>query len=123
MKNPRVLLLYPPEQNWPETLCKPNGSLAYPMLGGALREIDIDVQVYDACVGNSDDNLKEFFYNPTELETGLLRTGVSDERILEMVADFDFIGITSIFSLQETMVLYCCKLIKKHFPEKKIFVL
>ena len=121
MKNPRVLLLYPPEQNWPETLCKPNGSLAYPMLGGALREIDVDVQVYDACVGNSDDNLKEFFYNPTELETGLLRTGVSDERILEIVADFDFIGITSIFSLQETMVLYCCKLIKKHFPEKILF--
>ena len=121
MRNPRVLLLYPPEQNWPETLCKPNGSLAYPMLGGALREIDVDVQVYDACVGNSDDNLKDFFYNPTELDTGLLRTGVSDDRILEMVADFDFIGITSIFSLQETMVLYCCKLIKKHFPEKILF--
>ncbi len=37
--DPRVLLLYPPEQNWPETLCKPNGSLAYPMLGGAFRVI------------------------------------------------------------------------------------
>ena len=38
-----VLLLYPPEQNWPETLCKPNGSLAYPRFGGALRENYIEV--------------------------------------------------------------------------------
>ena len=83
-KDPRVLLLYPPEQNWPETLCKPNGSLAYPMLGGALRDINVDVEVYDACVGNKDDDLKKFFFNPTELETGLLRTGVSDERILQI---------------------------------------
>ena len=49
-KNPRVLLLYPPEQNWPDTLCKPNGSLAYPMLGGALRDINIDVEVYHLIV-------------------------------------------------------------------------
>jgi len=121
MKSPRVLLLYPPEQNWSGTLCKPNGSLAYPMLGGALREIDVEVEVYDACVGNSEDNFEKFFFNPTELDSGLLRTGVSDDRILDVVKDFDFVGITSIFSLQETMVLHCCKLIKKHFPEKILF--
>ena len=51
----------------------------------------------------------------------MLRTGVTDERILKMVKDFDFIGITSIFSLQETMVLHCCRLIKKHYPEKILF--
>ena len=117
-KDPRVLLLYPPEQNWPETLCKPNGSLAYPMLAGALRDINVDVEIYDACVGNNQDDFKKFFYNPTELKTGLLRTGVSDERILQIVEDFDVIGLTSIFSLQETMVLHCCRLIKKYFPEK-----
>tara|TARA_X000001388_G_scaffold77578_1_gene79169 strand:- start:3531 stop:5102 length:1572 start_codon:yes stop_codon:yes gene_type:complete len=120
-RNPRVLLLYPPEQNWPDTLCKPNGSLAYPMLGGALRDMGVDVEVYDACVGNDNDNYKDFFFNPTPLDSGLLRTGVTDERILEVVKDFDFVGITSIFSLQETMVLHCCKLIKKHFPEKILF--
>ena len=118
IREPRVLLMYPPEQNWEKTLCKPNGSLAYPMLGGALRRIGVDVEVYDACVGNDDDNYKDFFFNPTKLKTGLLRTGVSDERILEVVKDFDIIGLTSIFSLQETMVLHCCKLIKKHYPEK-----
>ena len=120
-KNPRVLLLYPPEQNWPDTLCKPNGSLAYPMIGGALRDMGVEVKVYDACVGNKDDDYKKFFFTPTALKSGLLRTGVSDERILQMAANFDFIGITSIFSLQETMVLHCCRLIKKHFPEKILF--
>mgnify|MGYP003127197970 CR=1 FL=1 len=69
---PRVLLLYPPEQNWPETLCKPNGSLAYPMLGGALRDIDVDVEVYDACVGNSDDDFKKFFFILDYLELEFL---------------------------------------------------
>ena len=100
-----VLLLYPPEQNWENTLCKPNGSLAYPMLAGALREIDTHVEIYDACVGNNEDDTDSFFYTPTVLPSGLLRTGVSDERILEVVKDFDIIGITSIFSLQEPLLL------------------
>lgn len=115
---PRVLLLYPPEQNWKNTMCKPNGSLAYPALAGVLRRMNVDVQIYDACVGNDDDNHLDFFYSPIELDSGLLRTGVTDERILNVVKDYDFIGITSIFSLQETMVLHCCRLIKKHYPEK-----
>ena len=37
---PKVLLLYPPEQRWPDMMVKPNGSLAYPALGGALRDIN-----------------------------------------------------------------------------------
>ncbi len=41
IRNPKVLLLYPPSQTWPGYMCKPNGSLAYPMLGGALREAGI----------------------------------------------------------------------------------
>ena len=112
-----VLLLYPPEQNWPETLCKPNGSLAYPMLGGALRENDIEVDVYDACVGNDEDNLNDIFYKSTPLSSGMLRTGVSDDRIMEVVDKYDIIGITSIFSHQETIVLKTIKLIKIYFPE------
>ena len=94
---PRVLLLYPPEQRWPGMMVKPNGSLAYPALGGALREIDCYVEVYDACIGNDDDNIEEF-YKSKELPSGLVRTGMSDKRILEVVKDFDIIGITSIFS-------------------------
>jgi len=116
-KEPRVLLLYPPEQRWPGFMVKPNGSLAYPMLAAALKEIDCYVEVYDACVGNDDDDINEF-YKSTELPTGLIRTGVSDERIVEVIEDFDIIGITSIFSAQETMVLHCAKLIKENYPDK-----
>jgi len=117
MEDPKVLLLYPPEQRWPGFMVKPNGSLAYPMLAGALHQIDCHVEVYDACIGNDEDDIAEF-YKSTELPSGLLRTGVSDERILEVVKDFDVIGITSIFSSQETMVLHCVKIIKKEYPDK-----
>ena len=66
---PRVLLLYPPEQRWPGFMVKPNGSLAYPLLAAALKEIDCYVEVYDACVGNDDDDINEL-YKSTELPTG-----------------------------------------------------
>ena len=121
MKNIKILLLYPPEQSWPNTMVKPNGSLAYPYLGGALRNIDVEVDVYDACVGNDDDNLDDFFHKTTKLTNGMTKAGVSDARILEVVNDYDAIGITSIFSQQETQVLSCARLIKKHYPNKLLF--
>jgi len=117
-KEIKVLLLYPPAQSWPDTMCKPNGSLAYPMLAGALMEKGIEVEIYDACVGNDEDDLEDVFYNSTKLPSGLLRTGVSEERILEKVRDFDVVGFTSIFSSQETILLSTAKLIKKAFSEK-----
>ena len=81
MKEIKVLLLYPPEQAWPGTMVKPNGSLAYPYLGGALRDIGVEVRVYDACVGGSSDNLDDFFNKSIQLPSGMIKTGVSDERI------------------------------------------
>lgn len=114
----KVALLYPPEQNWSDTMCKPNGSLAYPMLGGALIEAGIEVKVFDACVGNEKDDLNEVFYKSSPLPSGMLRTGVSNERILEEVSDCDIVGMTSIFSHQETMVLETAKLIKRTYPGK-----
>ena len=116
----KVMLLYPPEQNWPDTMCKPNGSLAYPMLAGALLEAGIEVEIYDACVGDASDDLQQTFYNSVELPNGMLRTGVTDKRILSKISDSDIIGLTSIFSHQESMVLHTVKLIKKHYPEKLI---
>ena len=52
MKDIKILLLYPPEQSWPGSIVKPNGSLAYPYLAGSLRDISVESYVYDACVGN-----------------------------------------------------------------------
>lgn len=115
----RVLLLYPPNQTLPGIMCKPNGSLAYPSLGGSLRRHGVDVAVFDACVGGDSDPLDEvFFRSSEELPTGMLRTGVGDERILQEAADYDIIGVTSIFTEQETMVLHCARIIKEAFPEK-----
>ena len=121
MKEIKILLLYPPEQSWPGTMVKPNGSLAYPYLGGALRDINIETYVYDACVGNNDDNLDDFFNKSIELPSGMIKTGVTDERILEVASKYDAVGITSIFSQQETQVLHCAKIIKKKFPNKLLF--
>lgn len=118
LRDVRVLLLYPPTQTIPGFACKPNGSLAYPNLGGALRRHGVDVRVFDACVGDGDDSLDEIFANPTALPSGMLRTGVSDQRILAEVADFDVVGITSIFTDQETMVLHCARLIRAAYPDK-----
>ena len=81
MKDVKVTLLYPPHQSWPGSMCKPNGSLAYPNLAGALQKIGVEVEIYDACVGNQKDDLNEVFYRSTELDTGLIRTGVGDDRI------------------------------------------
>jgi Fe-S oxidoreductase len=120
MREIKVTLLYPPEQTWPGSMCKPNGSLAYPMLGGALREAGIEVNVFDACVGNEKDDLHQTFYTSVPLPSGMFRTGTTDERILEEIENSDIIGITSIFSHQETMVLNTIKLIKKHYPNKLV---
>ncbi len=117
----KVLLLYPPEQQWPGCIVKPNGSLAYPYLGGALRDIGVEAHVYDATVGDKNDNTDDFFGKPTKLPSGKLRTGVTDERILEVASNYDIIGITSIFSQQEAMALHCAKIIKKKFPNKILF--
>ena len=121
MKDIKILLLYPPEQTWPGYMCKPNGSLAYPYLGGALRDIGVEAYVYDACVGNEKDNLEDFFHKSKKLPSGMMKTGVSDERILEVVSQFDAVGLTSIFSQQETQVLHCAKIIKKKYPDKVLF--
>ena len=116
----KVTLLYPPAQSWPGTMCKPNGSLAYPNLGGALLAHDVEVVVFDAAVGNDADDLQKTFYEQTPLASGLLRTGVTDERVLSAVADSHIVGITSIFTDQETMVLEMARLIKHAYPEKLI---
>jgi anaerobic magnesium-protoporphyrin IX monomethyl ester cyclase len=124
---PKVLLIYPPAQNLPAenenrpgTICKPNGSLAYPQLAAALNQHGVETSIFDACVGGEGDDLDFIFNNPTQMASGLWRTGVTDEKILAEVRDADIIGLTSIFTDQETMVLQMAKLIKDHFPEKLI---
>jgi anaerobic magnesium-protoporphyrin IX monomethyl ester cyclase len=118
LRDVRVLLLCPPVQAAPGATHKPNGSLAYPNLAGALRDHGVDVRIFDACVGDDDDPLEATFGRPQLLPSGFLRAGVSDQRIVEVVADYDVVSITSIFTDQETMVLHCARLIRSAFPDK-----
>lgn len=122
-KNPRVLLMYAPAQNLPGTVCKPQGALAHLYNAGTLIQHGFEVKIFDACVGDpKKDDLQKTFYRSTKLPSGLLRTGVPDERILEEAADFDVIGFTSIFSNQERMALATIRLIRQAFPDKLIIV-
>jgi len=111
----KVCLLYPPQQTHPNVEPKPEGALAYPSLGAALIEAGHECFVYDACVGNDKDSL-DCFYISIDLPSGLKRTGVNPCRILEEVRDCDIVGITSIFTAQETMALDCARLIKQYLP-------
>jgi anaerobic magnesium-protoporphyrin IX monomethyl ester cyclase len=114
----RVLLLSPPLQTHEWLTNKPNAGLAYPNLAGALRDHGVDVRIFDASVGDDDDPLEEMFAHPTLLPSGFLRTGVSDERILQVAADYDIIGMSSIFTDQETIALHCARLIRAAYPDK-----
>ena len=97
MKTIKVLLLYPPEQSWPGTMVKPNGSLAYPYLGAALRDIGVETYVYDACIGDDNDDLNNFYTKSSKLPTGMIKTGVSDERILEVASYYDVVVLHQFF--------------------------
>ena len=119
-RTPTVLLLYPPMQTDPGVLPKPNGSLAYPCLAAALLKHGVETRIFDACVGSEKDNLNEIFYRSTTLANGLVRTGVSDARIIEEARDADIIGITSIFSAQESITLSTIRLLKTTYPHKLI---
>lgn len=113
IREPRFLLMYSPLQFAPQDTVKPDGSLSLPYIGGALRDAGFEVKILDACVGDEKDQLKDTFYHPVSLPSGLVRVGMSRERIAAEIAHYDVIGISSIFTMQTTMVLELVKLIKE----------
>lgn len=112
--------MYSPLQFAAQDTIKPDGSLSLPYVAGTLREAGFEVSILDASVGNEKDALSETFFSPTKLPSGLIRVGMSEERIAEEIANYDIIGISSIFTLQTTMVLGLIRLIKKVDPEKLV---
>ena len=119
-KEPSFLLLYSPLQFGETEMAKPDGSLSLPYLAGALREAGFRVGLLDLSVGNAKDALEDTFFNPLLLPTGLYRVGMSHDRILEEVAGYDVVGISSIFTAQTRMVLETVRVVKGAFPEKLI---
>ena len=112
--------MYPPLQFAPNDSVKPDGSLSLPYRAGALRDAQFEVKILDACVGAPKDDLKDTFYRSVALPSGLVRIGMSRERIAEEIAGYDVIGISSIFTTQTTMVLDLIRLIKEVDPWKLV---
>lgn len=120
IKQPRFLLMYSALQFAPEEMAKPDGSLSLPYLAGALREAEYDVDILDVSVGGPNDKLEDTFFSTSHLPSGLIRVGMLRERIEHEIADYDVIGISSIFTTQTTMVLDLIRTVKEFAPEKLV---
>jgi anaerobic magnesium-protoporphyrin IX monomethyl ester cyclase len=118
--NPRFLLMYSALQFGPEEMAKPDGSLSLPYLAGAIREAGYDVKILDVSVGDKDEPLKDSFFNTKHLPSGLIRCGMQPERVARQIAEFDVIGVSSIFTTQTTMVLDLIRLAKQTHPDKLV---
>jgi anaerobic magnesium-protoporphyrin IX monomethyl ester cyclase len=117
---PRFLLMYSPLQFGPEEMAKPDGSLSLAYVAGSLRRAGYHVEILDVSVGGKEDRLEDTFFRTTYLESGLIRCGMSPERVAERIADFDVIGISSIFTAQTSMVLELARLVKSVDPRKLV---
>lgn len=113
-KEPKVLLIYPPNQLMDIEVPRPDGSLGILYLAGALRQEGIEVDVLDASVGSDQDNIKDTFFRRVKQPNGLTRIGMTIERIREFVAQgkYNIVGISSIFTPQTSMVLKTARAIK-----------
>lgn len=119
-RDPRFLLAYSALQFGPDEMAKPDGSLSLTYLAGALRDAGYGVKILDVSVGDDDQPLSETFFNTKFLPSGLIRSGMDWERVAEKIADFDVVGVSSIFTTQTTMVLDLIKFVKKVDPTKLV---
>jgi radical SAM superfamily enzyme YgiQ (UPF0313 family) len=110
--------MYSPLQFAPGEMAKPDGSLSLPYVAGALRRAKFDVKIVDVSVGDEHDMLADTFFKPTWLPSGLLRCGMSKERVAQTIKDYDVVGISSIFTTQTSMVFELAKWVKEIDPGK-----
>ena len=111
-KNLKVLVLEPPMQLPIFDKAKPNGSLGPAYLIGALRKSGIEVDYLDATVGLEGADLKNTFYRRRELENGNITYGMNNEELMEVIAKYDIVATSSIFTVQTRMHFEMARLIK-----------
>jgi len=118
-KDPKVLLMYPPNQLMDIEVPRPGGILSLLYLAGALRNAGIEVDLLDATVGAEEDSLQDTFFRRLMQPNGLTRIGMSPERLCAYFADhgYDIIGISSIFTSQTRMALQVARIAKQMNPE------
>jgi radical SAM superfamily enzyme YgiQ (UPF0313 family) len=112
--------MYSPLQYAKEEMAKPDGSLSLPYVAAALRRAGYDVRIFDVSVGNERDSLEDSFFRTSYLPTGLIRCGVSRERVDQEVANVDVVGVSSIFTTQTSMVLELVRWVKEYDPQKLV---
>lgn len=124
MKEPKVLLIYPPIQFLSQESPRPDGSLGLLYLAGALEKAGIQVDVIDAVLGPPEEDLQDTFYNRVLQPNGLIRIGMSFERIHECIAKgaYNIVGINSNFTPQTRMALDVARITKEVDPDILVVV-
>jgi len=93
-----------------------------PYLHAALAAAGFDVDLLDVSIGRpGKDDLQDTFYRQTpdpEIGPDIFRIGMTPGRILEEIASFDVIAISSIFTQQTARCIEIARLVKEAFPEK-----
>ena len=118
IRHPRFLLAFPPQQVTAEEAIRPDGTLALPYLDAALGEAGFDSDILDMSIGTPADRLEDTIYRKVQISERFSRIGMSPERLLEVVADYDVVALTSIFTQQTSQCLQIGSLVKEAFPEK-----
>lgn len=118
MGDPKVLLIYPPNQLNPTETPRPDGSLGPLYLASALDRAGIKNNILDASVGGLNDALENTFYKPAMQANGLIRIGMTDDGIREYIAKggYNVIAIHSNFTPQTRMALRVAQLAKEIDP-------
>jgi len=122
-KEPKILLIYPPNQLMPIEAPRPDGSLGPLYLAGALEQAGFETDILDASVGSTEDNLADTFFRTVLQPNGLMRIGMSLESIKTFVdhGGYTVVGIHSNFTPQTRMVLEVASCVKEVNPD--IFVM
>jgi radical SAM superfamily enzyme YgiQ (UPF0313 family) len=119
MREPKVLFIYPPFQLDPIEIARPHGAINFPCLTGSLRSIGIEAYILDANVGTEEDSLEDTFLRREMQPNGLIKIGMSWERIRQVIAarGYNIVGIDCMFTPQTRMALRIAQICKEINPE------
>ena len=120
IKNPKFLLTIAPMQFMNGEIVRPDGCLGTAYLDSALTNSGYHSKILDMAVGDDSDSLSNTFFNQSKLDNNFIRIGLTNEKILEKISEYDVIGISSVFTPQTSRVFEISNLIKLNFPDKII---
>lgn len=110
----KILLVAPPNQLMTVETPRPDPELGLLYLAGALEDAGFHTDILDATVGTQNDRLEDTFRKPVMQKNGLIRIGMPESRISEVIAqgDYGVVGINSNFTPQTNMALQVARAAK-----------